>query len=115
MSESKAAKARPLAIKAGTIASLSAAILLGAASLASADGSSAKLNNCWSTWGSTGSSAHCVNTSQTGSYQNEAYCGGVDTNKASGWRQITKGSTIDPWGKLECTFSIRYSDIWFKG
>ncbi|GAA1899293.1 hypothetical protein GCM10009716_06420 [Streptomyces sodiiphilus] len=100
--------------KVASTAALTVLATLTAMPAAHAAGSSAKLNNCWSTWGSTGSAAHCRNTSVSGNYQNEAYCGGIDTDKASGWRYISQGATVDPWGKLECRWSIRYSDIWFK-
>ncbi|MBB0243166.1 hypothetical protein FNQ90_03320 [Streptomyces alkaliphilus] len=91
-----------------------AVVTLGAVPAAQAAGSSARLNNCWSTWGSTGTAAHCVNTSVTGDYRNEAHCGGIDYNRASGWYRIAKGSTVDPWGRLECAWSIRSSDLAFR-
>ncbi|MBD0672208.1 hypothetical protein [Streptomyces sp. CBMA156] len=106
--------ARSTIVRLGFVASFAAALVVGAAPLASASGQSANLNNCYSTWGSTGTSAHCYNTSDAGYYQNEAYCGGVDYDRASGWTYIGKGSTISNWGQLNCTWSIRYSDVWFK-
>ncbi|MCE7078694.1 hypothetical protein [Streptomyces sp. ST2-7A] len=100
----------------GVVAALAlgTVVTFGVVPSAQAAGSSARINNCWSTWGSTGSAAHCVNTSVTGHYRNEAHCGGIDYDRVSGWVRIARGSTVDPWGRLECAWSIRSSDLSFK-
>ncbi|MDR3036042.1 hypothetical protein [Kitasatospora cineracea] len=105
---------RSTIVRLGLVASFAATALVAAAPLASASGTSASVNGCYSTWGSTGTSAHCYNTTDAGSYQNEAYCGGLDYDRASGWVYIGRNSTVSNWGQLDCRWSINSSDVWFK-
>lgn len=92
---------------------VSAAAVAGMAALAPAafaSGTSPTVNGCYSTWGSTGTNAHCFNVTETGKYQNHASCD-AQPDKTSSWLTIGKGSTVDNWGQLNCTFKVSSSRI----
>ncbi|GAA1514239.1 hypothetical protein GCM10009677_54290 [Sphaerisporangium rubeum] len=89
-------------------------VVAGTTTSAFASGTSPTTNGCYSTWGSTGTSAHCFNVTVTGNYRNHAACQS-QPDKVSSWLWITAGSTVDNWGQLNCTFKITSSRIEFTG
>jgi hypothetical protein len=77
-------------------------------------GTSGKTNNCYSTWGNTGSSGHCLPATAGGYYQNHLVCNG-EADKVSNWVQISNGATVDNWGQLNCRFKASSADVRYKG
>ncbi|MFH8383562.1 hypothetical protein ACH4E7_21885 [Kitasatospora sp. NPDC018058] len=73
-------------------------------------GQSPNTFGCFSTWGSTGSNAHCYDVTQNGDFQNAASCS-ASFDQQSDWIWISQGSTINGWGQVDCTFSINNSWI----
>jgi hypothetical protein len=79
-----------------------------------ADGTSPKTFGCYSTWGDTGTSAHCRPATQTAHFANHAVCW-FEPDHTSDYTLITKGSTVDPWGQLECGLSIQKAYVLARG
>ncbi|AEV84876.1 hypothetical protein ACWT_3852 [Actinoplanes sp. SE50] len=77
-------------------------------------GTSGRTNNCYSTWGNTGSSAHCLPATATGYYQNHLVCNG-EGDKVSNWVLISNGATVDNWGQLNCRFKASSADVRYRG
>jgi NO-binding membrane sensor protein with MHYT domain len=89
----------------GQIAALAfAGTSLGFTGMAFA-GTSANVNGCKSTWGSTGSSVACSPASVTMHFRNHASCS-FSPDQNSGSIAITKGSSVTGVGQVNCTFSI---------
>ncbi|MCK9897956.1 hypothetical protein [Frankia sp. AgB32] len=84
------------------------------AQAALASGTSPTTNGCYSTWGSTGTNAHCFNVTVTGNYRNHAFCS-AQFDKVSSALYMTRGSTVNNWGQLNCTFSVTRSRVDFTG
>jgi hypothetical protein len=76
--------------------------------MVSASGSSAVSFGCYSTWGSTGSNAHCTAPSATysGNYRNWAWCNTVEGALTSKWQWFNAGQYVPGFGQVNCTFSI---------
>ncbi|MFJ3306229.1 hypothetical protein ACIPSA_24545 [Streptomyces sp. NPDC086549] len=75
-------------------------------------GTSAKLNGCYSTWGSTGSVGHCARVTTTGNFKNRGVC--TFGNEDSLWEFFGAGESHPKWGGVECTFDIEKSFIMFS-
>jgi hypothetical protein len=95
--------------KAAAAAALAGAAVAVAAPTALASGTSPTLNGCYSTWGSTGSSGHCVSVTQSGQYKNRGVC--TFGNEDSIWKHFGYGQSDSKWGTVECTFDIEKSYI----
>ena len=102
--------------KGAVIGALGIAALGVVAPSAFASGTSGNTNGCYSTWGSTGSDAHCHSpgAQKAGNYQNYGSCWNSGdqsftyTGVYVGW--------IDPdWGQVDCVFSINCSRVNYLG
>ena len=104
----------------GTLARLAAVGGLAVAALAapvaaSASGTSATTFGCYSTWGSTGSNAHCTNPYVTypAYYQNHGAClWSSDVN--SSWVWFNQRDWNSGWGQVNCVFDIQQSWVNWK-
>ncbi|MFD4394316.1 hypothetical protein [Kitasatospora sp. NPDC058478] len=78
-------------------------------------GTSGNTFGCWSTWGSTGSNAHCQNVQKSGYFQNYGYCDWeADQTSTNTW--FDEKSTVNNWGQIDCTFNISRSLVnWTQG
>lgn len=101
--------------KVSIVGAFASAALAGVTPPALAAGTSGTTNGCYSTWGSTGSNAHCTNpsVSQDGNYRNYGNCY-YSSDQYSGWVWFGKGSYVDGWGQVDCTFSINYSYVLYS-
>ncbi|MEV0484165.1 hypothetical protein AB0I69_26585 [Streptomyces sp. NPDC050508] len=93
------------------LAGAAVAVVALAAPSAMASGTSAKLNGCYSTWGSTGSVGHCVSVTKSGQYKNRGVC--TFGNEDSLWTVFGYGESDSKWGGVECTFDIEKSYIMY--
>jgi hypothetical protein len=73
-----------------------------------ASGTSANVNGCKSSWGSTGSSVSCQPATVTMHFRNHAACSG-SPDQNSGSIAITSGSKVSGVGQINCTFSMSSS------
>jgi hypothetical protein len=100
------------------LATITAVIVAGVTATAGAayasGGTSGRTNNCYSTWGNTGSSGHCLPATASGYYQNHLVCNG-EGDKVSNWTYISNGASVDNWGQLNCRFKASSADIRYKG
>jgi hypothetical protein len=85
-------------------------ILVGSVGPAFASGTSNTVDGCYSTWGSTGTNAHCFKVTKTLNYRNHAACE-AQPDKTSSWTEIVKGSTVPNFGQINCTFTVTSSSI----
>ncbi|MEU3503312.1 hypothetical protein ABZ726_22000 [Streptomyces hundungensis] len=94
------------------IGGLSVLAVAGIAPVAIASGTSGTTNGCYSTWGSTGTNAHCTNPSiqMDGAVRNHASCD-FEADKVSGWIWTTRGSVFDNWGQLDCSWHVSRSRV----
>lgn len=105
----------------GTLARLAAvgglavAALAAPVSSASASGTSDTTLGCYSTWGSTGSNAHCTNPYATYSayFQNYGACL-WSSDVASNWTWFNQGDWNSGWGQVDCVFDIQESWVNWK-
>ena len=79
---------------------------------ASASGTSGTTNGCYSTWGSTGSNAHCTNPYVTypGNFRNHGLCF-LEGDQTSSWRWFNQFDWNPGWGQVDCTFQINESFV----
>lgn len=106
---------RSKVVRGAAIAGLAAAAIVSAAPGASASGTSSKTYGCWSTWGDTGSNAHCQKIEKSGYFANKGYCDwSSDQTSGHDWKDA---GTSDPdWGQIDCTFHISRSLVeWSEG
>ncbi len=89
--------------RATVIGGLAVAAVAAVAPLASAGTSNTTLG-CYSTWGSTGSNAHCSNP--------YALDDGDYTNHGSCYYSSDQWSSL--WGQVDCTFSINWSEVLYQ-
>ncbi|MCM3887598.1 hypothetical protein ND747_28815 [Frankia sp. R82] len=78
-----------------------------------ASGQSPRTNNCYSTWGSTGSNAHCYANSVAGTYTNHGFCTSQPDPTSS--KYFVKGTYAPDWGQVNCWFKINSSRVDFHG
>ncbi|MBP5938358.1 hypothetical protein [Streptomyces acidiscabies] len=97
--------------RAAAFAGAAIAVVALSAPSAMASGTSPKLNGCYSTWGSTGSVAHCVSVTRGGQYKNRGVC--TFGNEDSLWKFFQGGESNPKWGGVECTFDIEKSFIMY--
>ncbi|MEV7778720.1 hypothetical protein [Kitasatospora sp. NPDC088351] len=90
------------------IAGLAVAAAVAAAPAATASGTSGQTNGCYSTWGSTGSNAHCKSVGVTGYYRNHAECS-WQSDRWSTYYYFWNLSSQPNWGQVDCAFSIESS------
>lgn len=102
--------------KVAAIAGLSVAAIAVAAPMASASGASGVTNGCFSTWGSTGTDAHCTvpHVTVTGNYANHAACD-FEPDHTSAWSHFPVPAEIFDFGQIDCTFSVSWSSVAFTG
>lgn len=103
-----------LGAKVAATAALGVAATMAIAFPASADGTSYKTFGCYSTWGNTGTSAHCTPATASAYFANHAVCQ-YQPDKTSDYIFISKGSYVDPWGKLNCLFYITNAYVIARG
>ncbi|MFE4971780.1 hypothetical protein ACFRAR_06645 [Kitasatospora sp. NPDC056651] len=98
--------------KVSLVGIFSAAAITTVAPSAFAGGTSGTTNGCYSTWGNTGSNAHCTNPVVTvsGYYQNFGSCS-YSSDQYSTRYFYSQGSAPNNWGQVDCTFSISYSRV----
>ncbi|MFD7584351.1 hypothetical protein ACFV84_02805 [Kitasatospora sp. NPDC059811] len=108
------ARVRSIAPKTAAVVGVSALALLGFMPAAQASsGTSSTVLGCYSTWGNTGTSAHCFNVTLGGRFQNFAACN-VEADKYA-YISLQQGSTASDWGQLNCTWKIDYSSVSYLG
>ncbi|MFE5584505.1 hypothetical protein [Kitasatospora sp. NPDC056531] len=100
--------------KVSAIGILAAAATISLSPVAFA-GQSSTTNGCYSTWGNTGSNAHCVDphVTVTGNYENYENCS-AESDNYSGWNSFDSGAYVNGWGQVDCTWSANYSQVWFS-
>ncbi|MFE5584504.1 hypothetical protein [Kitasatospora sp. NPDC056531] len=105
-------RARARIAKVSAVGVLAAAATVGLAPLAFA-GASSTTNGCYSTWGNTGSDAHCnnPNATQDGNYGNYESCSAESDNQT--WVWFGAGSVSNDWGQEDCTWSANWSAVRF--
>lgn len=114
----KVGRLAAVTLKSGLVSSLAAAavVVVTAPSSLASGGTSPTTNGCYSTWGNTGSDAHCTNphVTVTGNYRNHLSCNS-QVDKVSGWIYFQAGAYADHWGQLNCTFKASSSRVEYTG
>ncbi|MEV7778721.1 hypothetical protein [Kitasatospora sp. NPDC088351] len=113
-SDNSAPSRRSSMARAAAIAGLAAAAVAVVSPAAMASGTSNDVNGCYSTWGSTGSNAHCKDVTATGFYRNAASCN-WSLDQQSAEYMFLFGSSKQDWGQVDCTFKINFSWVNFRG
>ncbi|WP_282202139.1 hypothetical protein [Kitasatospora fiedleri] len=89
-------RVRSVAPKAAAVVGVSALAFIGFMPTAQASsGTSNNVLGCYSTWGNTGTNAHCFNVTLGGTFQNFAACN-VEADKYA-YLSISQGSTAANW------------------
>lgn len=103
-------------IQGAAVAALSIVAVGVATPMANASGTSPTTMGCFSTWGSTGTDAHCTNPYATanGDYANAARCG-WEPDMNSGAIRLTAGARVPDFGQLDCTFEVQSSYVIYAG
>ena len=106
MAESKKprVRARSIVARSAAIAGLAIAAV-GVTAPTSFAGTSGNVYGCYSTWGSTGSNAHCQMVQRQGNFQNQGSCNLGGTVR-SGWNFFSTLQSVPNWGQVDCTFAI---------
>ncbi|MFI6850648.1 hypothetical protein OG535_01855 [Kitasatospora sp. NBC_00085] len=105
---SRPAGARSRVARGLAVLGLGVAAVVVVAPGALASGTSNKTNGCWSTWGSTGSNAHCQNVTDGGNYVNKSICS-WSSDQVSDAEWFDRGASKDNWGQIDCTFNVEKS------
>ena len=69
-------------------------------------------DGCFSTWGNTGTDAHCTNPFAlvNGNYSNHADCD-FESDPTSGKQYYYFGQVVNDFGQLNCTFNVTSSYV----